>query len=153
MKKATFLFILLLALSFGFSGCGSMKSSTLKSESLEPSEVLRFSDVPFPSGFRIISDKSFILESGGVRAGILRYTGNANAEQVVAFYKKQMPIYNWALLNVLEFGDKMLNFEREKESCVVTIKSAGSRVEIAISLAPKSPMPAPARKEGNVLAK
>jgi hypothetical protein len=58
-----------------------------------------------------------------------------------------MPSYNWALLNVLEFGDRMLNFERQNESCVVTIKSKGKGVEISVSLAPKSPMPVPTHKK------
>jgi hypothetical protein len=116
-------------------------------QELESSAMLRFNDIPYPAGFKILADRSFILESGGVRAGVLRYTGKADAESVVCFYKTRMPSYNWALLNVLEFGDRMLNFERQNESCVVTIKSKGKGVEISVSLAPKSPMPVPTQKK------
>ena len=131
-----------LVVALGLSGCVSMQEQSAGLQNLEPSLSLRFNDVPYPSGFKVLSDKSFILESGGVRAGILRYTGRADVESVTRFYKNQMSIYNWALLNVLEFGDRMLNFERENEGCVVTIKPMGGRVEVSISLAPKSPIPA-----------
>ncbi len=136
-------FLILLFISLSFSGCISIQRESLQeTQDLEPSAILRFSDVPYPTSFKIMSDKSFILESGGVRAGVLRYIGRAEVEDVVLFYKIQMPIHNWALLNILEYKERMLNFERENESCVITIKPKGNRwVEISVSLAPKSPMP------------
>ena len=133
--------LILIVFVFGLSGCVSVQKGPISLQSLEPSAALRFSDIPVPSGFKILPKESFILESGGVRAGILKYTGKADAQSVVLFYRNQMPVYNWALLNVLEYGDRMLNFERENESCVITIKSVGVRVELTLSLAPKSPMP------------
>jgi hypothetical protein len=135
---------------FNLSGCVSMQGGrSLKPQRLEPSAIIRFSDVPVPVGFKLISDRSFILESGGVRAGVLRYTGKANIEDVIRFYKRQMPIYNWALLNVLEYGEHMLNFERENESCLITIETKWRRINISVSLAPKSPILEPQRvKEG-----
>jgi len=146
--RATALFLtLLFASALSFSGCATAQKQALQPQNLEPSAMLRFNDIPVPSGFRILPERSFILESGGVRAGILKYTGKADAQSVVLFYRNQMPVYNWALLNVLEYGDHMLNFERENESCVITVKPAGGRAEIVVSLAPKSPMPAPSRKQ------
>jgi hypothetical protein len=140
-------FLSLCILILGLSGCVSMRSGTSTGAlGLEPSAMLRFSDVPHPAGFKLLADKSFILESGGMRAGILKYVGKADPESVVLFYKNQMPIYNWALLNILEYGERMLNFERENEGCVVTIKSKGKRVEVTVSLAPKSPIPMSVKK-------
>ena len=142
------LIVLAILVTVGLSGCVTVEKGARRSSDsgyLEPSIPIKFSDVPVPAGFRIVSEKSFILESGGVRAGVIRYTGKADVESVIQFYKTQMPVYNWALLNVLEYGERMLNFERENESCVVTINSKGKRVDISISLAPKSPMPAPKR--------
>jgi len=116
--------------------------------SLESSKALRFSDIPYPIGFKVLKDKSFILETDEVRAGRLFYRGKADVESVVLFYKSQMPIYNWALLNILEYGEHMLNFERENESCIVAITSRGAMVDISISLAPKSRTYPEARKAG-----
>ncbi len=136
-----FLTLLLVILGINLTGCVSVPKEPVGVQSLEPSAALRFSDIPVPAGFKILPKESFILESGGVRAGILKYTGKADAQSVVLFYRKQMPIYNWALLNVLEHGDHMLNFERENESCVITIKPAGGRAKLVVSLAPKSSIP------------
>lgn len=146
MRLSLFLILSILLITLIFSGCVTVQKETFQTQDLEPSTMLRFSDIPYPSGFKILPEKSFILESGRVRAGILRYTGRANIEDVFVFYKAQMSIYNWALLNVLEYGDRMLNFERENESCVVTIKPKGDRVEISVSLAPKSPIHIPEKK-------
>lgn len=141
----TLLVLLLLSvLTLGVSGCVSLqKGESAVIGGLQPAAALRFIDIPYPAGFRVLVDKSFILESGGVRAGILRYTGRADMQNIVMFYKTQMPVHNWALLNVLEYAGSMLNFERENESCVVSIEQKGKRLQISITLAPKSPMPAP----------
>ena len=149
MKVQSRLLALLFILSLGLSGCVTVQSEVMQPEdtpNLEPSVMVKFSDVPTPTGFRLLSEKSFVLESGGVRAGVLRYVGKANLESITAFYKNQMQMYNWALLNVLEYGDRMLNFERENESCVVTVEPKGSKIEIAVSLAPKSPIAVSVRK-------
>ena len=135
---------LLLVFTLSVSGCVSVqKSIDLTPQSLESSLMPRFNDIPHPMGFSILPEKSFAFESGGVRAGKLKYTGKADAVDVVSFYKNQMPIYNWALLNIIQYGEYMLNFERENEGCVIIIKPIGNRVEISISLAPKYPIPLP----------
>ena len=142
-------FSLLFALVLSLSGCVTTREQApqIKSFSLKPARLLRFSDVPCPAGFELVSEQSFILESGEVRAGILKYTGKANAQEVVLFYKAQMPMYNWALLSILEHEEHLLNFERENESCIVAIRSRGSsRAEISVSLAPKSPISVPRKK-------
>ncbi len=145
--RALMLFLVSSVFVLGLSGCATM-SGGAQSEylALEPSTMFRFEDIPHPAGFKLLTDKSFILESGDMRAGILNYTGKADPESVVMFYKSQMPIYNWALLNTLEYGEHMLNFERQNESCVVTVKSKGRRINITISLAPKSPVPLPEKE-------
>ncbi len=154
MRSPTlFLFLSILLITLNLSGCVSVQKQAFQPQDLKPSTMLRFSDVPVPAGFKIIPDKSFILESGGVRAGILKYKGKADAQSVVLFYRNQMPIYNWALLNVLEYDHHMLNFERENESCVITIKPGGRWVELAISLAPKSPLPVPRKEKTKEVSK
>ena len=134
--------ILTLLIVLGLSGCAVTKQrETITIQGLEPQATLRFSDVPTPAGFQILPQESFILESEGARAGMLKYTGEAEVEDVISFYKDRMLAYNWDLLNVLEYGDRMLNFERENESCVITLKQKGASVEILVSLSPESHVP------------
>lgn len=138
------IFILLLSgiCVTGFLGCATTsndKSGMPKNEAiLEPSGILKFSDIPMPTGFKSLPLDSYSFESAGIRVALLKYQGKANPDQVVNFYKEQMVMYNWNLLNVVEYGVRLLNFERESESCIITLSGKGNNVIITISLGPKS---------------
>lgn len=129
---------------FIFSLAGCVGAATKKDDIvdvprlLEPSNTLKFSDLPVPSGFTMLAENSYSFESAGVRVGILKYQGRANPDQVVNFYREQMPMYNWELLNVVEFGNRLMNFERSSESCIINIASRGNTTVISVSLGPKS---------------
>ncbi len=105
---------------------------------LEPQTTLKFSDVPVPVGLKSLPQQSYSFESSGVRVGVLKYQGKANADQVINFYKEQMAMYNWNLVNVVEYGQRLINFERENETCIITIEPRGNSVTLIISLGPKS---------------
>ena len=122
-------------------GCAgvSKKDAPSKEEALlEPQATLKFNDIPTPTGFRFLSEESYTFESSGVRVGLLKYQGKADIEQVVNFYKNQMPLYNWNLLNAIEYGQRLLNFDREQESCIINLSAKGKNISITISLGPKS---------------
>ncbi|MDD5730676.1 MAG: hypothetical protein PHN57_06065 [Candidatus Omnitrophica bacterium] len=147
MAKKTLLTGLLICLSLGVYGCTTyyQDSSYSKSQGLlEPSATVKFIDVPVPAGFKAIPQNSYSFESSGVRVGVLKYHGKADPDQVVNFYKEQMPINNWHLLNVIEYGERVLNFDRENETCIVSLQAKGNSVTLTISVGPKSQ--APARK-------
>lgn len=125
-------------------GCSTFSDNT-KSENtgiLEPQSILKFSDVPVPIGLKSLPKESYSFESSGVRVGILKYQGQANAEQIINFYKEQMAMYNWSLVNIIEYGQRLINFERENESCIITLDSKGNNIILTISLGPKSQTPA-----------
>lgn len=138
------LFFMLLPFIFSllvFAGCASVRKkdpSVGGQKMLEPQAIVRFIDLPVPAGFKLLSEESYVFEGAGVRVGALKYQGKANADEIVSFYKEQMPMYNWALLNIIEYGSRLLNFDREKESCIINILPRGSKVIISISLGPKS---------------
>lgn len=138
MKSQKFLALFLcLGLIAGCSGMQKQKTSATPG-SLEPQAVLKFSDVPVPNGFRFMAAESYSFESSGLRIGLLKYEGKADADQVVNFYRDQMPMYNWRLLNTVEYGERMLNFDREQETCIITLNPKGSAVYITISVGPKA---------------
>jgi len=123
-----------------FAGCAgiSKKGDFSKTSSLlEPSAMMKFNDVPVPTGFKLLSQESYSFETSGVRVGVLKYQGKANPDQVINFYKEQMPMYNWNLLNVIEYGNCLMNFERENETCIVGLLSKGRAVTITVSLGPR----------------
>jgi len=139
--KRLFVIALLGYSVIGLCACaGVSKNEPIQKEeaSLEPQPKLKFSDIPVPVGFKFLSDESYSFESAGVRVAVLRYQGKADVEQVVNFYKDQMPLYNWNLLNAVEYGQRLLNFDREQESCIISLSPRGKNISITISLGPKS---------------
>lgn len=133
------LYYSIVLLLFGCAGVSNKEGTIPKNAGLlEPSSMLKFTDVPVPVGFKLLPQNTYSFESSGVRVGVLKYQGKANPDQVVNFYKEQMPMYNWNLLNVIEYGERLLNFERENESCIVTLLPKGNAVTITVSLGPKT---------------
>lgn len=123
------------------SGCAMMsqqdKSISSSPSTLEPQAMSKFSDIPVPNGFKSLPSQSYSFESSGVRVGVLKFQGKADPDQIVNFYKEQMVMYNWNLLNVVEYGERLLNFDRENETCVITLLTKGKNVIITVSLGPK----------------
>jgi hypothetical protein len=127
------------------SGCATTDNSDFKSPGsvapLKTQAILKFTDIPVPVGLKPLPLESYSFESSGIRVGALKYIGKANPDQVITFYKDQMPMYNWYLVNIIEYGQRLLNFERETESCIISIQPKGSSIILTISLGPKPQTP------------
>lgn len=101
------------------------------------SATLRFEDVPIPSGFNNIRDQSFVFQDASMRVGLLRYFGRANADQVIAFFRSQMALYNWDLQNIIEHGISTMNFIKSDETCVITIEPMATKTVLSVVISPK----------------
>lgn len=131
----------LLTTLLGCAMFSKKEAQTAPAGPLQPNAMLKFSDVPTPAGFKLLAKDSYTFENQGVRMGVLKYVGKANPDPVVNFYKEQMPLYNWNLLNVVEYGERLLNFDRENETCIVSVQPKFMSTVITISLGPKSQVP------------
>ncbi|MDO8603342.1 MAG: hypothetical protein Q7O04_05795 [Candidatus Omnitrophota bacterium] len=105
---------------------------------LSVAPILKFEDLPIPSGFRILDKESFAFQNDKSRVALLKYYGGQNAEQVLAFYKEQMASFNWSLVNIIEYDRKVLNYENSEESCIITIQPQGGKSLVTVALSPKS---------------
>lgn len=141
-----FLSVICLLLLLGCSTSYSHKADPAQMTPIEPAALLKFQDIPIPSGFVFIPANSYAFQSIGFRAGLLTYKGKATGEQTLVFFKEQMPLYNWHLVNIVEHSLRMLSFEKEQETCIITIVDKGSRSEITLSVAPKSQGSSPSRR-------
>lgn len=139
-KKWLFLPIIYCLLTALLFGCAALNNEGLSSQSLAVQSMLKFSDLPVPSGFKMLEKDSYSFESSAMRVGLLRYQGKATLDQVVNFYKEQMPMYNWALLNITQYGYCIMNFDREQESCIINVYPKGSTSIISLAFGPKSPV-------------
>jgi len=132
------LLVLLLA------GCVTMprndSSGTAEKDktSLSVAPLLKFDDLPTPSGFKFLDKESFAFQNDKSRVALLKYYGGQNAEQVLEFYKEQMASFNWSLVNIIEYERKVLNYENSEESCIITIQPQGGKSLVTVALSPKS---------------
>ena len=96
MKKGALVLSLGIFLLTGIAGCSSFpaKDQAKEAQPLQSQVVSKFTDLPVPLGFRILLKDSYSFESSGMRVGLLRYQGKATLDQVVNFYKEQMPMFN-----------------------------------------------------------
>ena len=141
LTKLVFLSTICYLLTTVLIGCTTISANKESTNpgNLAPQALLKFSDVPVPVGLKNLPEQSYSFESSGVRVAVLKYQGRANIDQVINFYKEQMPMYNWNLINIVEYGQRLLNFEREDETCIVTLQPAGwGNSLLIISLGPKS---------------
>ena len=136
-----YVFILIFAM-LAISGCattGSRRSTGAEiPKVLEVASLLKFQDVPAPSGFKIVPADSFIFDNDLTRFGILRYSGRANASMVVRFYRDQMPLYNWRFINLMEFNTRIINFDREDQTCTIIVEPRHLSTLVTVSVAPKA---------------
>ena len=149
MKTSLGKYFLVFILAFFLVGCATtnggssselseLEEGAFDSTTLAVTAKLRFDDLPVPAGFKLVQDKSFIFQTEGTRVALLKYAGRAKQQDVLEFYKEQMLLYSWELLNVVEYGKSILNFERAGQSCIVTIEPKGGKQIITISVAPKA---------------
>jgi hypothetical protein len=135
MKGQLFIFLSILFLI----GCASFPKGedSALSKPLEPSTIIKFADIPIPTGFKFLYRDSYSFSTHNVRVAVLKYSGRPDAERVFLFFKEQMPMYGWNLLNTIEYGRRLLNFEKENESCIITIEPKKLSTEFTVSLGPK----------------
>jgi hypothetical protein len=138
----------LVAVSFivlcaALSGCAATGSSYKGSsedsyKTLDVLTSLKFEDVPVPAGFKIVQPQSFTFENDVLRVGILKFSGRVHPDNVVNFYRDQMPLYNWRFLNIVEYGRRIMSFERDDQNCTILIEPSGMTTQLTISVAPKA---------------
>ena len=137
--RNSLIIIFVLLLSAGCATSGTVTDNDIKAtKALDVSTALKFVDIPVPSGFKMITAQSFTFENDVLRVGILNYKGRSSGDQVVNFFKNQMPLYNWRFTNMLEYGRRILNFEREDQNCIIVIEPQGMSTFVTITVAPKS---------------
>jgi len=124
------------------SGCQTFSSGNSSNEGfIEPAARFKFSDIPVPAGFKTIPLESYSFDNGGVRVAVLKYLGKADPDQMVTFYKEQMKMNRWELINVTEFGQRMLNFNNENEACIISLLPKGRLITLVISVGPRAERP------------
>ena len=129
------------------AGCSTTGNTSTGPIRLSPSPVPYFRDIPMPTGFRQVHERSMDLISGRIRLVRHVYQGRADLLAVRDFYCEQMPLGRWREVNrQFEEGLFTLRFEKEKEGCEVKLRVKGgltSQTEISIVVMPRNQTEAP----------
>lgn len=147
MKRNIILWLMILGLIMGSSGCATMPSNSseetggTQNRALLVSGELKFNDVPIPAGFKVVQDESYLFQNDALRVGLLKYYGRARRPELVSFYKEQMPLYNWSMINMFDYEKSVLNFEKGNEICTITLEGT-MRAMLVVSLSPRQNAPA-----------
>ena len=92
-------------------------------------------DVPVPANFDYRPDKSWAYVTGSVRTTSIKYIGSARTEDLLEFYRKQMPQSGW--MEKMTLGDKKeiaVGFQKNYEQCKITINQAPSETHLTVEL-------------------
>ena len=84
---------------------------------------LQYSDLPVPQDFEYVAADSFSAQGTGFRVGEFVYKGDADAFELIRFYRSQMPANGWEETRNLDIGSRaILFFQKEDERCTVIIR-------------------------------
>ena len=135
--------LLALAAVTGILGCRSSQTRA-RSAKLVASQAPFHRDVPVPAGFRMADQASEDWSNGSARYVRHEYRGRADKLAVRAFYRKQMPLVRWSLLDDSNVHGRIkMRFDRGGESCTISIEdhSSGwsSGVAVRVLIVPNAP--------------
>ena len=97
------------------------------------------SDIPVPTGFRLVENTSEDRSTGTARLYLRHsYEGRAVKYDVRGFYREQMPLARWVKVsdgNVK--GEYTMRFEKGKEVCTVVIRdrkrmAGGTEIQVIV---------------------
>ena len=80
---------------------------------------LEFEDVKIPYYLSVFRDDSFVYQSGGFKAGVLRLYGDVPATEVMSYFQQNMPRDGWTLLTSFKYQKNILVFTKAGRVCLV----------------------------------
>ena len=95
------------ALNEPLSATQSNAAAGASSEAFRP-----VSDVPIPKDAALDAEKSLILSGQNEWTGRLVMVTSVNATETYAFYKTQMPLFDWTPIMSVQSGISVLTFSR-----------------------------------------
>lgn len=100
---------------------------------------LRFNDVPIPEGFKLQNKESFVFKTGDIIVGSVKYRGRGDVIGITDFFKKQMPLFDWEVVNSVEYVRSVLTFSKPRQNCVIIVEPfKGKLISFTIATGPKN---------------
>ena len=99
-------------------------------------------NIPVYPNLHYDTQNSFVYESISVNAAIIVLKGKAKLNDVVSFYKENMPKYGWQLLFMFVYDNKAtMMFDSMESSCSIEIEQeAFNNIVVTIKTGTKTPV-------------
>ena len=94
-------------------------------------------DLPLPRGYDLSRSNTVIFGEGDTWNGKVVYTINSAAEDMVTFYRRDMPALGWQEISVFRGPTSVLNFQRSNRVATVQVSPRtlyGSRIEVVVTV-------------------
>jgi len=134
------LIYLALAVVFLTLGCARTQTKqTAPPKEKPPPLALQFANIPIPDGFSLDREKTFIYESGSgsVKVGRLYFSVWNKVEDVVEYFRNEMPPKGWTSIRIIEHQVTVMLYETETELCTVIVEPSIGKTKIEIQVGPK----------------
>lgn len=112
--------ILLISTAFG---CGGSYEETISGVS-----------VPVPKAMTKGSDKPVEMNFLGFGAGQASFYGNMESEQIVEFYKKEMPSRGWQPNMSVRSGGAMLAYSKDGKTVLVAVDKQNNETHLTLTV-------------------
>ncbi|MBN2713257.1 MAG: hypothetical protein JXR97_12625 [Planctomycetes bacterium] len=99
-------------------------------------EDIQFSDIPVPMGFVLRRNDSFSFQGTSFRFGNFVYEGVWGLQKTMAFYRRQMPLSGWELVeDVDESRDSQIYlYAKGRERCKIRVASTLEGIGVNVRL-------------------
>lgn len=99
------------------------------------------SDVALPQGYSLDRSRSLVLGEGESWTGRLVYTINSKPEDMVTFFRQQMPGFGWEEVSVVRAETSVLTFVSARTGRVATVRIEartfwGARIDMVVAPSP-----------------
>ena len=94
----------------------------------------KFTDIPIPAGFELVSGKSTDTQTGPHRRISHMYKGDAKVPLVSEYYRRHMPELGWTLVreNYVS-GRQRFMFNKGNETChIIVYDDWGTKIQIEV---------------------
>ncbi|MGQ9654265.1 MAG: hypothetical protein ACUVXD_09400 [Thermodesulfobacteriota bacterium] len=125
----------------GLTGCESMRHALGMGEEtpLPAARYYDFPDVLVPTQLSVDPKGSVVYEAGGVKYGILLFSGRVEVESLVEFFRSSMTKDGWTFVSSVKFSRILLNFAKPDRTCQVLIWDKTLTTEVEVMVHPLKP--------------
>ena len=95
-------------------------------------------NVPIYPGFKLVSEKSFVYESGNIKVGRLVFKGRAKIKDIVSYYKSTLPEKGWEPVAITIYGNKaQFSFTTPEQFLQINVEKGFSSTTLIIQIGPR----------------